>query len=605
MQYHFDSLYAKSADGQNFYGLLDLMQSDENIRLAYRNIKRNIGSKTCGYDELTIEDISQLSVVEVVSTIQRMFGRYVPKAVRRVFIPKANGKTRPLGIPTIWDRLFQQCILQVIEPICEAKFYKHSYGFRPNRSTHHAKARFETLINRACLYHCVDVDIKGFFDNVNHAKLLKQMWSLGIRDKALLSIISRLLKAEVIGEGFPTKGTPQGGILSPLLSNIVLNELDWWVSHQWESFETQKPYKSYAGRYNALKKSNLKHCYIVRYADDFKILCRTRSQAIKMHYAVKDFLQTRLHLEISEEKSNVVNLKKNSSEFLGFRIKAHRKQTNKRTLYVARSHMTKKSLDNVQIKLKQAIKVIQKHQSPENVWRFNTVIMGIQNYYSAASHITLDLNKLSGRLNKALFNRLNEMRKEATFQEFTKTLQKRYKGYECKLYKIKGMVIVPVHAQRYKVNLNFSQSICNYTTVGRNKIHQNLRAINKQVLAYVMKQYIPSRSIEYNDNRISRFIAQYGKCAVTGIELGRNDCHCHHKIPFHLTQDDSYGNLMIVHAPVHRLIHMRNQEKIQMLLNVLKLNGKQLKKVNELRELCLNEVIRFYISSCIYIKNIE
>ena len=253
--------------------------------------------------------------------------------------------------------------------------------------------------------------------------------------------------------------------------------------------------------------------------------------------------------------------------------------------------MTKKSLDNAQIKLKQAIKVIQKHQSPENVWRFNTVIMGIQNYYSAASHITLDLNKLSGRLNKALFNRLNEMRKEAMFQELTKTLQKRYKGYECKLYKIKGMVMVPVHAQRCKVNLNFSQSICNYTTVGRNKIHQSLRAINKQTLAYVMKQYIPSRSIEYNDNRISRFIAQYGKCAITGIELGRGDWHCHHKTPFHLTKDDSYGNLMILHQSVHRLIHMRNQEKIQVLLNVLKLNEKQLKKVNELREQCLNEAI--------------
>ena len=356
MQSHFDSLYAQSANGQNFYGLLDLMQSDENIRLAYRNIKRNTGSKTAGYDGLTIEDIKQLSVSEVVSTIQQMFEHYTPQAVRRVFIPKANGKTRPLGIPTIWDRLFQQCILQVLEPICEAKFYKHSYGFRPNRNTHHAKARFETLINRACLYHCVDVDIKGFFDNVDHAKLLKQMWSFGIRDKALLSIISRLLKAEIIGEGFPTKGTPQGGILSPLLSNIVLNELDWWVSHQWESFETRKPYKTYGGRYSALKQSNLKHCYIVRYADDFKILCRTRSQAIKMYYAVKDFLQTRLHLEISEEKSKVVNLKKNSSEFLGFRIKAHPKRTNKRTLYVARSHMTKKALKNAQIKIKQAIK---------------------------------------------------------------------------------------------------------------------------------------------------------------------------------------------------------------------------------------------------------
>lgn len=149
------------------------MQSNENIRLAYRNIKRNTGSKTAGYDGLTIEDITRLSVSEVISKIQRMFEHYTPQAVRRVFIPKANGKTRPLGIPTIWDRLFQQCILQVLEPICEARFYKHSYGFRPNRSTHHAKARFETLINRACLYHCVDVDIKGFFDNVDYAKLLK------------------------------------------------------------------------------------------------------------------------------------------------------------------------------------------------------------------------------------------------------------------------------------------------------------------------------------------------------------------------------------------------------------------------------------------------
>jgi len=588
MQYNFDSLYAQSANGQNFYGLLDLMQSDDNIRLAYRNIKRNTGSKTAGDDGLTIEDINRLSVSEVVSTIQRMFEYYTPQAVRRVFIPKANGKTRPLGIPTIWDRLFQQCILQVLEPICEAKFYKHSYGFRPNRNTHHAKARFETLINRACLYHCVDVDIKGFFDNVNHAKLIKQMWSLGIRDKALLSIISRLLKAEIIGEGFPKKGTPQGGILSPLLSNIVLNELDWWVSNQWESFETHKLYKSNLGRYNALKQSNLKHCYIVRYADDFKILCRTRSQAIKMYYAVNDFLHTRLRLEISEQKSKVVNLKKNSSEFLGFRFKAHLKKTKKRTLYVARSHMTKNALKNAQIKVKQTIKEIQKHQSVENVWHFNTVIMGIQNYYSAASHITDDLTELNYRLHKALFNRLKELRKEATFQDFPKSLQKRYKGYECKYFKIKEMVLIPIHAQRCKINLNFSQIICNYTTVGRDKIHQNLRAINKQTLTRVMKQFIPSRSIEYNDNRISRFIAQYGKCAVTGVELGLDG---HHKTPYHLTKDDSYGNLMILHKSVHLLIHLRDLEKIQVLLNSLKLNEKQLTEVNKLRKQCLNEAI--------------
>ena len=153
------------------------------------------------------------------------------------------------------------------------------------------------------------------------------------------------------------------------------------------------------------------------------------------------------------------------------------------------------------------------------------VVMGIQNYYSAASHITKDLNELSNRLNKVLYNRLKEMRTEATFQNFTKSLQKRYNGYECKLYKIKEIVLVPIHAQCCKVNLKFSQTICNYITVGRVKVHQSLRAINKQTFTYVMKQFIPSRSIEYNDNRISRFIAQYGKCAVTGIELSSNDWH--------------------------------------------------------------------------------
>jgi RNA-directed DNA polymerase len=236
MQICFDGLYAQSVSGHHFYDLTELMCSEDNIRLAYRNIKRNTGSKTAGTDKLTINDILHLTVEDVKAKVQSMFKRYEPQTVRRVFIPKGKGNTRPLGIPTIWDRIFQQCILQILEPICEAKFHKHSYGFRPNRSTHHAKARLEFLINQTGLHHCIDVDIKGFFDNVNHSKLLKQMWSLGIRDKSLLSIISRLLKAEIEGEGIPTKGTPQGGILSPLLSNIVLNELDWWVSDQWETF---------------------------------------------------------------------------------------------------------------------------------------------------------------------------------------------------------------------------------------------------------------------------------------------------------------------------------------------------------------------------------
>ena len=335
----FDNLYSKSKDGKIFDKLMTLIMAEDNIILAYRNIKKNSGSETAGIDGKTIADLAIMDKDEFVRMIQNKLQWYTPKAVRRVEIPKQNGKMRPLGIPCITDRIVQQCILQVLEPICEARFYQHSYGFRPNRSAENAISRAQNLMQLTKLHYVVDVDIKGFFDNVNHSKLIKQMWSMGIRDKKLLCIIKQMLKAPIVmptGEILtPDKGTPQGGILSPLLANIVLNELDWWIASQWENFPAKNNYAVYENRngtlnkghiYGALKKnSNLKEVYIVRYADDFKLFTRTYQEANRLYFSVVKWLDRRLKLEVSAEKSGVTNLKKSYTEFLGFELKVRPK----------------------------------------------------------------------------------------------------------------------------------------------------------------------------------------------------------------------------------------------------------------------------------------
>ena len=160
-------------------------------------MRKNEGGKTPGVDGMTIKDLNKMEENEFVLVVMNKFRNYHPKRVKRVEIPKPNGKMRPLGIPTIWDRIVQQCILQVLEPICEAKFFERSNGFRPNRSVENAMAQCYKMAQMYKLHYVVDVDIKGFFDNVDQAKLLKQLWSLGIQDRRVLAIISKMLKAEV------------------------------------------------------------------------------------------------------------------------------------------------------------------------------------------------------------------------------------------------------------------------------------------------------------------------------------------------------------------------------------------------------------------------
>ena len=604
-----DKLYADSQKGKEFKHLVEIIALPENIRLAYRNIKANHGSKTAGTDGRTIKDLERLSDEKLVALVQRKLDWYQPQSVRRVEIPKGNdpAKVRPLGIPTILDRLIQQCVLQILEPICEAKFHEHSYGFRPNRCQEHAIALVYKNIQVSHCYFVVDIDIKGFFDNVSHGKLLKQMWTLGIRDKKLLSIVSAMLKAEVAEIGFPEKGTPQGGIISPLLSNIVLNELDWWVASQWEEFPTRKKYATgtnYNGSENKGNKykmlrdyTTLKEVACVRYADDFKLFTKNYQQAKKLFYAVQDWLKGRLGLDISPEKSKIVNLRKQYSEFLGLRIKAANHGSKQKPNYVVESHIKEKSIEKISECMKRLIHDIEfpgpgKRAEHAAVARFNAYVFSAHNYYDMATMVCHDLHPLAFSVHKSLKARLRKRLKTAKQARKKKLrypipdfIKERY-GDSDQLRFVRGYALIPIGYVKHRNPMMKRRVINSYTTEGREAIHKKLgRNIDTNIMHYLMRNPIPYRSAAYNDNRISLYCAQFGKCAITGEKLEIGNIHCHHKLPKHLGGSDEYKNLVIVSESVHRLIHATNPEIIRKYLQKLNLDAKQLRKLNKLRSL--------------------
>ncbi len=435
-----DDLYEKSSKNHNFGNLMDLILNKNNIELAYRNIKNNKGSNTAGVDGLTIEDISELDNDTLYKTIVNRLKNFIPNKVRRVEIPKPNGKMRPLGIPTIEDRIIQQSIKQILEPIAEAKFYRHSYGFRPLRGADDAMARAYFLAQQSNLHYVVDIDIKGFFDNINHGKLLKQLWNMGIRDKMLISVISKMLKAEIEGIGIPTKGTPQGGILSPLLANINLNELDHWISSQWQNIPTRHSY-THSHKYRALRGSNLKEVFIVRYADDFKLFCRTYEDAKNIFEATKLWLKERLDLEISPEKSKIVKLRKQYSEFLGIKFKVVKKgkEKNKTDKFVITSKMLEKAVEKTTKDIKDEIKKIRNGKS--NIQKLNSIIRGKHNYYSMAYNISIDFNKIAFLNNRTIEKKLNA-RRLTSDDKVPKYIQEHYGGSK-QLRVVRNTIMIP------------------------------------------------------------------------------------------------------------------------------------------------------------------
>jgi group II intron reverse transcriptase/maturase len=327
---------------RRYYSLIDKVYEMKNLHEAWLKVKENKGSG--GIDGVTIETFEKNLGINL-REIHRLLkeNRYEPDPVLRHYIKKDNGKLRPLGIPTIRDRVIQQAVRQVIEPIFEQDFYPHSYGFRPGRSAHQALATIRQA-KHAGYEHVVDLDIMSFFDEISHDLLMEKVHER-ITDGRVLMLIRNWLTAGVMEDGqfHETEvGSPQGGVISPLLANIYLNHFDWGMKE-----------KGFA---------------VVRYADDAVILCKSREQAETAHRTAQAILEGELRLRMHPEKTKVVHFDE-GFRFLGF-------------------HFWKDYMvlpDDKVRKYKEKIrKVTRRHQGnnlQEMVKKLNEIVRGFGNYY--------------------------------------------------------------------------------------------------------------------------------------------------------------------------------------------------------------------------------
>lgn len=329
-------------------GLLEQILTDENLNLAYRQVKRNKGAG--GIDRMQVDELLPYLKEhqnELVQTLRD--GKYRPSPVRRVEIPKENGKTRKLGIPTVVDRLIQQAICQILTPIYEHKFSDNSYGFRPGRSAHDALRKCQTNITEGYKY-VVDMDLEKYFDTVNQSRLI-QILSETIRDGRVISLIHKFLQAGVMVGGMfenSPEGVPQGGPLSPLLGNVMLNECDWELERRGHRF--------------------------VRYADDLMVFCKSKKAATRTLDRILPFIEGKLFLKVNREKTKVAHVY--YVKYLGYSFYIYRGE--------GRLRIHPKSVKKLKDKIREVTGRSNGMGIEERKSRLNSVVRGWMNYFKLA-----------------------------------------------------------------------------------------------------------------------------------------------------------------------------------------------------------------------------
>jgi RNA-directed DNA polymerase len=530
------------------------------ILATQRITQRNQGKYTAGVDGIAIpKGDRQLQYQIRLKLLERVDIERTPDPIKRVFIPKPNGKTRPLGIPTIQDRINQEILRIATEPIAEYHFNDSSYGFRPKRSCHDAHEQlYHKLVNTNFPRYILEGDIKGCFDNINHEHIISTLLEWQVPEWTL-KLITKILKTNIFHNGEvwdSDTGTPQGGVISPLLANVALTTLDDFCYENYGRIN-KRGYDSMVFKTNP----------IVRYADDFVIVCKSELQAKQVKSEISEHLKNKVGLTLSEEKTSITHITK-GFDFLGFNFRKYEECRKQRSPVKARKRKTPPTkMSNYKLLIKP------KKESVENLLRECKEIL--DKHKTAKTHAVLQMlnQKLVGwgmyyrfSVSKQIFNRINHEMWWKLYRWAKRRHPNKSKGWIIQKYFTKqgkwDKVFYDEETQEFIYPIH-KIPIKRYVLVRNYRVYDS----DPEIMKYWNRREYTNAFAQIESVRISRlYKSQKGYCpycngGITQDDIKEREVQIHHMKPISQGGNQSYSNLRLIHSECHREVHATHSYK--------------------------------------------
>ena len=568
MEKRFLEYQSGNADMRNLHSMV---YDDRNVALAIRQLSQSPGRMTPGPDGSNYKTLEGYSVAELSEIVrERLFNKRMDY-VRREYIPKSNGKMRPIGICTIWDKLVEKCIQLVIEPYCETKFVKSSFGFRERLSAHNALAKVKNQCQT--MPYALSVDLKDYFGTIDPDVAYRELWHIGVKDQIILNYIYRFIKKGYFEDSCKMedpKGTPQGSILGPLISNVYLHRFDVWLRDQGDCWHdpTVAKFHSYGHRRRNLEATNLKIGIHARYADDILVLCKSYEDAERFRYSVTKYLTKTMRLTINEDKTKIYDLTKEKMKYLGYDFYAFRQKTKnvkkKGKLKVSNTLPKAKEREIVQ-KCRELLREIRKHPCFETFHNWNVYVVGVHNYYRGMTHFNKCFSKIGWQVHKLFYHTMEKRAKFTTEQSWKNNVMNgRYSswgtsGYYC----FDKYPIIEIGWANWDNSLIAARKGTanrgNPYDYGENK---HKPGVSMEMITYLVNTSKHIKNSRLAMFRISKYSSSKGVSYLSGEFVPVDEYHCHHIKPRHKGGTNDFDNLCVLSKSEHQILHGKAPEQL-------------------------------------------